>query len=226
MINCDNVTLVYPDGTIGLNDVNLNIDRGELIYIIGPSGSGKTSFFKLIMGIEYPTSGMMTVLGQAMQKCEKKGIRKIRQEMGPVFQDFKLIRGRTALDNTILGMRFLDFSINEIKLRAKEALQRVGLEDKMFTNVEKLSWGQSQRVAIARAIVRKPSLIIADEPTGNLDVDNALNILNLLTSFKEQDTTVIITTHATHLIENLNHGRTLYVNDGNINNLDLEGAFI
>lgn len=226
MIECDDVSLIYSDGTVGLRDVNLDIGRGELVYVVGPSGSGKTSLFKLILGIEYPTAGKMKVLGQDMLKGDERGIRKIRQEMGPVFQDFKLIRGRTALENTILGMRFLNFSKSEIRIRAQEALQRVGLENKMHSNIENLSWGQGQRVAIARAIVRKPKLIIADEPTGNLDIDNALNILKLLNSLKEEDTTVIITTHATHLIEDLEHGKTLYVNNGRIENLGVEGAYI
>lgn len=226
MINCDGVSLIYQDGTLALKNVNLNIDSGDLVYIIGPSGSGKTSFLKLIMGIEYPSSGCMEVLGQTMEKNEEKNIRRIRQEMGPVFQDFKLIRGRTALDNTILGMRFLNLSNSEIKSRAEEAIERVGLEDKRFTLVERLSWGQSQRVAIARAIARKPRLIIADEPTGNLDYENAINILKLLTTLKEEDTTVVITTHATHLIEELQIGRTLYVNNGSIKNLDKRGAYI
>lgn len=176
------------------------------------------------MGIEYPTTGTMRVLGQAIQKGQEKKIRRIRQEMGPVFQDFKLIHGRTTLDNVVLGMRFLNLSYDEIRVRAKEALKRVNLEDKENSLVEKLSWGQSQRVAIARAIARKPALIIADEPTGNLDYDNALNILELLISLKDQDTTVVITTHATHLIEDLEQGRTLYVNNGIIDKI--EGAYI
>ncbi|HZK00166.1 MAG TPA: ATP-binding cassette domain-containing protein [Tissierellaceae bacterium] len=226
MINCDDVSLVYQDGTLALKNVNLNIDCGELVYIIGPSGSGKTSFLKLIMGMEYPSTGLMKVLGQTIRRDEEKKIRRIRQEMGPVFQDFRLVRGRTALENTILGMRFLNLSNSEIKSRAEEALERVGLEDKKFTLVERLSWGQSQRVAIARAIARKPRLIIADEPTGNLDYENAMNILNLLISLKEEDTTVVITTHATHLIDELHHGSILYVNKGSIKNLDLEGAYI
>ena len=216
MINCDDVSLVYQDGTLALKNVNLNIDCGELVYIIGPSGSGKTSFLKLIMGMEYPSTGLMKVLGQTIRRDEEKKIRRIRQEMGPVFQDFRLVRGRTALENTILGMRFLNLSNSEIKSRAEEALERVGLEDKKFTLVERLSWGQSQRVAIARAIARKPRLIIADEPTGNLDYENAMNILNLLISLKEEDTTVVITTHATHLIDELHHGSILYVNKGSI----------
>lgn len=226
MIKAEDISLVYPDGTTGLKDVNLHIEKGELVYVIGPSGSGKTSFLKLLMGIEYPSEGRLKVLGQLIQKHEEKGIRKIRQQMGPVFQDFRLIRGRTAIENVTLGMRFLDLSNNEIKLRAEEALQKVGLENKKSTLVEKLSWGQGQRVAIARAIARKPTLIIADEPTGNLDFDNAVNMLNLLTSLKEDDTTVIITTHATHLIDGLMDGRILYVNDGDIDSLSREGAVL
>lgn len=224
MIKAEDVSLVYPDGTVGLKDVELHIEKGELVYIIGPSGSGKTSFLKLLMGIEYPTSGSMQVLGQAIHKDEEKGIRNIRQQMGPVFQDFKLIRGRTALENVVLGMRFLNLPKAEIYFRAEEALQRVGLKHKKSSYVETLSWGQGQRVAIARAIARKPTMIIADEPTGNLDFDNAVNMLDLLTSLKEKDTTVIITTHATHLIDELDEGRILYVDNGNIDNLSREGA--
>lgn len=224
MIKAEDVSLVYPDGTSGLKDVNLHIDKGELVYIIGPSGSGKTSFLKLLMGIEYPTSGSLKVLGQAIEKDKEKNIRRLRQEMGPVFQDFRLIRGRTALENVTLGMRFLDLSKKEINYRAEEALEKVGLGHKKTTLVERLSWGQGQRVAIARAIARKPRLIIADEPTGNLDFDNAVNMLNLLTSLKEYDTTVVITTHATHLIDWLMDGRILYVDNGNIGSLSKAGG--
>ncbi len=226
MIKAEDLSLVYPDGTVGLKDVKLHIEKGELVYIIGPSGSGKTSFLKLLIGTEYPTSGTLTVLGQAIEREKEKGIRNIRQQMGPVFQDFKLIRGRTALENIVLGMRFLDIPKSEVYFRAEEALEKVGLEHKKSAYVETLSWGQGQRVAIARAIARKPTLIIADEPTGNLDFDNAVNMLNLLTTLKEEDTTVIITTHATHLIDGSNQGRILYVDNGAIDNLGREGVIL
>ena len=136
--------------------------------------------------------------------------------MGPVFQEFKLIKGRTALENGLLGMRFLDNYPCDIKEEAYKALTKVGLEHKVSSLVENLSWGESQRVAIARAIARKPALILADEPTGNLDVDNAMNILELLTSLKDEQTTVIITTHATHLIEKMREGKLLQVHNGEI----------
>lgn len=224
MIRAENLSLIYGDGTRGLSEVNIHIEKGELVYIIGPSGSGKTSFLKLLMGIEYPTDGSLEVLGQTIKRDEEKGIRRIRQEIGPVFQDFKLIRGRSALENVSLGMRFLDLSNKEIKYRSEEALERVGLGHKKNSLVEKLSWGQGQRVAIARAIARRPRLIIADEPTGNLDFENAVNILDLMTSLKEDDTTVVITTHATHLIDSLMDGRILHVENGYIDSLSKVGG--
>lgn len=202
MIEVKGVSLKYPDGTIALRDINLQIKAGELAYVTGPSGSGKTSLLKLLMGVEQPTEGSLTVLGKSMEKVHNAEILQLRREIGPVFQDFRLIRGRTSLENIMLGMRFLDVPFGEIKQNALSALVKVGLEHKADSLVENLSWGESQRIAIARAVARKPSLILADEPTGNLDKDNALKILELLNSFRDKNTAVVITTHATHLIEN------------------------
>lgn len=216
IIEGKNVSLVYEDGTIALNNIDINIESGEVVYITGPSGSGKTSLLKLILGMEYPTAGYLRVMNQLMTKEQASSIRRLRRKMGPVFQEFKLIKGRTALENVLLGMRFLDNYPNDIKEEAYNALVKVGLEHKISSLVENLSWGESQRVAIARAIARKPALILADEPTGNLDVDNALNILELLTSLKDEETTVIITTHATHLIEKMEEGKLLQVHNGEI----------
>jgi cell division transport system ATP-binding protein len=168
------------------------------------------------MGVEYPTSGTLEVLGQVMAKDRAAGIRKLRRSIGPVFQEFRLIKGRTAVENVMLGMRFLDIPHRHIKEAANNALLKVGLGQKTLSRVEHLSWGECQRVAIARAVARKPSLIIADEPTGNLDKDNALNILELLKAFKDNKTTVIITTHATHLIEEEKEARHLSMNNGNM----------
>ncbi|HHW00452.1 MAG TPA: ABC transporter ATP-binding protein [Clostridiaceae bacterium] len=216
MIEAKGVSLRYRDGTLALKDVNLEVSPGELVYITGPSGSGKTSLLKLLMGMEYPTSGSLSVLGQAMTKDDPRKIRKLRRLIGPVFQEFKLIKGRSAMENVLMGMRFLGISPKQMKENARNALIRVGLEHKMLSRVENLSWGEAQRVAIARAVARKPLLILADEPTGNLDHDNALNILDLLTSFKDKNTTVIITTHATHLIEGQSDATFVKVREGNI----------
>ncbi|HSH35955.1 cell division ATP-binding protein FtsE [Schnuerera sp.] len=216
MIEAKNMVLVYGDGTRALKNVNLNIKSGEIVYITGPSGSGKTSLLKLIMGMEYPTKGYLKVMGQYMAEEEERNIRKLRRNIGPIFQEFKLIKGRTALENIILGMRFLHFTPKNMEMNANEALEKVGLGHKRDSLVEKLSWGESQRIAIARAIARKPSLILADEPTGNLDMDNALNILDILTSLKDDETTVIITTHATHLIEDKEEGIFIRIEEGNL----------
>lgn len=214
MIEAKGVFLTYGDGTEALKDVNLKIEAGEIVYVTGPSGSGKTSLLKLIMGIEYPTEGYLKVMGQNMVREEASNIRRLRRRMGPVFQEFKLIRGRTALENVVLGMRFLGFPPKMIREEAKTSLERVGLGHKAYSLVEKLSWGESQRVAIARAIARKPALILADEPTGNLDLKNALNILEILTSLRDERTSVIITTHATHLIEDVEEGKFVRVDNG------------
>lgn len=216
MIKTNGVALVYKDGTKALNDINIEIKPGELVYITGPSGSGKTSLLKLIMGIEYPTRGSMSVMGVEIRKGNRRKIQALRRKIGPIFQEFKLIEGRTALENVCMGMRFLGIRPKRIKEEAKNALIRVGLEGKLYTKVENLSWGQAQRVAIARAVVRRPGLLVADEPTGNLDHDNAVSMLKLLASFRDSNTTVVITTHATHLIKNLDNATYINVDKGEI----------
>ncbi|MBP1756510.1 MAG: transporter [Firmicutes bacterium] len=216
MIEAKEVSLIYPDGTKALKNINLKINPGELVYITGPSGSGKTSLLKLLIGMEYTSEGELKVLNETMDKNNERKIRKLRKRIGPVFQEFKLIDGRTALENVMMGMRFLGIAPGKMKEDAENALKRVGLEHKIHTLVEHLSWGEAQRVAIARAVARKPVLILADEPTGNLDHENAINILELLTSFKDQDTAVIITTHATHLIDGVKDATFVRVNSGEI----------
>ncbi len=216
MIQAKGVCLTYPDGTTALKDVNFEIKPGEIVYVTGPSGAGKTSLLKLLMGMEYPTSGSLKVLGQPIAKGQGRHIRRLRRLIGPVFQELRLIKGRSALENVMLGMRFLGHSPGQIKGEATDALIRVGLEHKTLSLVENLSWGESQRVAIARALARKPALILADEPTGNLDKDNALNILELLSSFKEERPTVIITTHATHLLNESSNHKFIHVEEGKL----------
>lgn len=216
MIEAKDVSLRYQDKTLALHDVNLTIKQGGLVYITGPSGSGKTSLLKLFMGMEYPTEGALYIMGQTIIKGESGNIRRLRRKIGPVFQEFKLIEGRTALENVMTGMRFLKIPAKKIREQANEALDKVGLGHKKLSPVENLSWGEAQRVAIARAVARKPSIILADEPTGNLDRDNAKNILKLLESFRDDNTTVIITTHATHLIENHPDAMFLRVDSGKI----------
>lgn len=216
MVEAKGVYLKYPDGTVALKDINLQVVPGDMIYITGPSGSGKTSLLKLLMGVEYPTEGTLRVLGQPIAKGQDSGIRRLRMAMGPVFQEFRLIKGRTALENVMMGMRFLNVLHEPLKEAASNALARVGLEHKALSLVDNLSWGEGQRVAIARAVARKPAIILADEPTGNLDKNNALKILELLNSFRDQSTAVIVTTHATHLIEGEKDAMYIQMEKGSI----------
>ena len=194
------LSLRYPDGTVALMPADLQIPVGSLTFLTGASGSGKTSLLRLFMGMVQPTEGTLHVLGRDMGRVGHAEVRRLRQSVGPVFQAFRLIPGRTALENVMSGSRFLPSCSGQLRQEALDVLARVGLSDKTRTPVERLSWGERQRVAIARAVARKPALILADEPTGNLDQENALNILHLLASFRDRQTTVVITTHATHLI--------------------------
>lgn len=200
MIEAREIQLQYPDGTVALDNLSLTIGPGELVFVLGPSGSGKTSLLKLFLGLEFPTQGSLRVLGQGMERSQAKAIRALRRKIGPVSQDFSLIDGRSALENVMLGLRLLGMPPQEMVAEAKKALEKVGLAHKGQAPVEHLSWGERQRVAIARAVARHPKLILADEPTGNLDQGRAVQVMELLASFAGADTAVIITTHATHLI--------------------------
>ncbi|MDY0236253.1 MAG: ATP-binding cassette domain-containing protein [Gudongella sp.] len=213
MIEAKNLSLIYKDGTHGIKDVNLLIPQGELVYVTGTSGSGKTSFIKLLLGIEKPSSGSLDVIGYSMNNISSTKLQSLRQLIGPVFQDFKLLNGRSVYDNVLVGLRFLDYSDEKMHELSLNAMEKVGLSHKVHSPVENLSYGERQRVAIARAVARSPRLIIADEPTGNLDKKNALIVLDLLKSFQSNETSVIITTHAVALIEDEKNAMHILVED-------------
>lgn len=219
MIDLKDVYLKYPNGNTALANINLKVSAGELVCITGPSGSGKTSLLKLIIGTVKPTEGIINIFG-IQGKTSSHNKRKIRTLIGPVFQEFRLINSRTSLENVLLAMRFLKLTRNEMHKNSVEALKKVGLEKKINTNIDHLSWGEMQRVAIARAIARKPRLILADEPTGNLDRENAEKIFDILSSLKDDNISVVIATHATHLIEHIKSNRHLYINNGIITNYE------
>lgn len=216
MIVAQQLGLKYPNGTEALKSFDLKISEGEIAYIVGPSGSGKTSFLKMLIGETLPTSGSLSVMGVNILPSESHNIQLLRQKIGPVFQDFKLIFGYTVYENIALGLRFLNYNSNEMKNRTIEAIDQVGLSHKKNIRVDFLSYGECQRVAIARAIARSPKLIVADEPTGNLDYDNSVKILKLITSLKEKTSSVVISTHATHLLDDLPEGKLISIENGAI----------
>lgn len=216
MIIAKNCSLTYKGDVLALHPFDLQIRSGETVWITGQSGSGKTSLLKLMMGMVYPTQGSMNVLGCEMDEKNLDAIQECRQKIGPIFQDFKLMEERTVLENVMMGMRFLDFSPSLMKERSQSFIEKVGLNHRIDFKVRQLSWGERQRVAIARAISRSPQLIIADEPTGNLDLERASHVIEMLKKYNDHSSTLIITTHALHLIPPKEKGLFLHVDQGKI----------
>ena len=200
MIEFKNVSKVYPNGAVALKNVNINIEKGEFVFIVGSSGAGKSTFLKLIMCEEKPESGDIIFNGRNLSKIRKREIPYIRRNMGTVFQDFRLIDKKTVYENLAFAMRAIGASSRDLKRRIPYVLQLVGLDQKADRYPGQLSGGEQQRVAIARALVNNPNMIIADEPTGNLDPSRSLEIMMLLERINELGTTVLVVTHEKNLV--------------------------
>lgn len=215
MIKFNNVIKEYRGGIKSLDNIDLNIDSGEFVFLIGHSGAGKSTLLKLLTREESITSGDLIVLEKELKKLKNRRLYKYRRELGIVFQDFKLLPDKTVYGNVELALRVVGANPRTIKPRVMEALKKVGLEDKAKSYPSELSGGECQRVGIARAIVNKPSIIIADECTGNLDVDNSIKVLKLLKSINEEGVTVIVSTHDTDVLEQFSE-RVIELKDGKI----------
>lgn len=215
MIKFNNVIKEYRGGIKSLDNIDLNIDSGEFVFLIGHSGAGKSTLLKLLTREESITSGDLIVLEKELKKLKNRRLYKYRRELGIVFQDFKLLPDKTVYGNVELALRVVGANPRTIKPRVMEALKKVGLEDKAKSYPSELSGGECQRVGIARAIVNKPSIIIADECTGNLDVDNSIKVLKLLKSINEEGITVIVSTHDTDVLEQFSE-RVIELKDGKI----------
>jgi cell division transport system ATP-binding protein len=216
MIQLSHVYKTYNGPVHALKDVNLIIEKGEFLFITGPSGAGKTTLFKMLSAFDKPTSGTLTVAGQSLSQLSKKQAPYLRRKIGVVFQDFKLLSDRSVYENIILPLQILGEKKHHIQARAKDVLEQVGLLDKANALCSTLSGGEQQRVAIARAIVHRPGLLIADEPTGNLDPKLALEIMQLFQRVNEQGTTVVIATHDYALLEKFSK-RRIHLVGGEIN---------
>jgi cell division transport system ATP-binding protein len=209
MIRFDQVHKRYPNGREALAGVSFNIEEGELAFLTGHSGAGKSSILKLIALIERPTRGQVIINNQNTSKIKPRGIPHFRRQIGVVFQDHKLLHDRPVSDNVALPLIIAGVPRREIDKRVRASLDQVGLLGKEKSRPLELSTGEQQRVGIARSIVAKPSLLIADEPTGNLDPQLAVEIMNLFRRFNEVGVTVVIATHDVHLIEHFAARRIL-----------------
>lgn len=213
MIEFKGVHKVYDNGVQALKDVNLRIEKGEFVFIVGESGAGKSTFLKLIMREALPTSGEVMVNGFRLSKLKRKEIPYMRRTMGIVFQDFRLIRNMTVFDNVAFAMRVIGASNREVHRRVPYVLSLVGLQDKMRSFPAELSGGEQQRVSLARALVNNPSMIIADEPTGNVDPEMSYEIMDLLNEINHRGTTVLVVTHAHDLVAKFNR-RVIQISGG------------
>jgi cell division transport system ATP-binding protein len=203
MIHLDNVTKRFPGGQEALSGLNLSVDKGEMVFVTGHSGAGKSTLLRLIALIERPTGGQVIVDGQNLRKVRRRKIPMYRRQIGMVFQDHKLLYDRSVADNVALPLIIAGAGHRETGRRVRASLEQVGLLHKEQQNPETLSAGEQQRVGIARAIASRPKLLIADEPTGNLDPDLSLEVMRVFRRFNEFGVTVLIASHDIALIDRL-----------------------
>lgn len=203
MIHMFNVSKFYPTGARALTDVTTRIEKGEFVFLVGPSGAGKSTFMKLITKQETPSRGQIMFNSKNISRLKPKEIPYLRRSIGVIFQDFKLLPNKTVFENVSFAMEVVEAARREIKKAVPNALKMVGLEKKADVLPSQLSGGEQQRVAIARAIVNNPPLIIADEPTGNLDPDTSWEIMRLLDEINKCGTTIVMATHAKDIVDSM-----------------------
>ena len=216
MIQFQNVSRHYPGDITALSNITLSIEQGELVFLSGPSGAGKSTLLKLIAAIERPSSGELTVNGQDIGKLDRAGIPFLRRKLGIIMQQHSLLTDRTVLSNVMLPMRVVGISKSEAESRARAALDKVGMLERALSMPLALSGGEQQRVEIARAIVNRPQIILADEPTTNLDRESAAKVLDALSVFQEVGVTCLISTHDDKFLHRAT--RVLYLRNGKLVN--------
>lgn len=225
MITLENVSKSYAKGQPALNDVSLHIDKGEFVFIVGNSGSGKSTLIKLLLKELEPTSGTIIVNDQNLGKMKRRKVPKYRRGIGVVFQDFRLLKDRNVYENVAFAQRVIERPNRVIKKRVPEILTLVGLAEKYKSFPRELSGGEQQRVALARALVNRPNILLADEPTGNLDPKNSLEIMKLLEEINERGTTVLVVTHNREIVNSFRK-RVITMRKGVIVSDEEEGGYL
>ncbi|MFA9376726.1 MAG: cell division ATP-binding protein FtsE [Lachnotalea sp.] len=224
MIVLENVSKIYSTGTPAINGVSLNIEQGEFVFVVGSSGSGKSTLIKLLLKELEPTGGKITVNSKNLARMKRRQIPKFRREIGVVFQDFRLLKDRNVYENVAFAQRVIQIPTKNIKRQVPAMLSMVGLAEKYKSNPKELSGGEQQRVALARALVNKPSILLADEPTGNLDPKNSWDIMKLLEEANQRGTTVLVVTHNREIVDTMQK-RVITMNKGVIVSDEQEGGY-
>lgn len=224
MIEFKHVFKKYSNEVLAANDFSVKIRQGEFVYVIGPSGAGKSTFIKMMYREEHPTSGEIIVNDYELQKIKSSEIPFLRRELGIVFQDFKLLPKLTIFENIAYALQVIEKDPETIATRVNYVLDLVGLKDRVNAFPDELSGGEQQRISIARAIANKPEVVIADEPTGNLDPDTAAGIMEILERINGEGTTIVMATHNSQIVDQYKH-RVLEIEDGKIVRDQTEGGF-
>ncbi len=224
MIQIYNVTKIYPNGVKALTDVTLRIRKGEFVFLVGPSGAGKSTLTKLLYREELPSRGQIIFSGKNISRIRPREVPFLRRKIGMVFQDFRLLPQKTVYENVAFALEVTGASVRQIKRTVPTVLDMVGLSDKARRIPAHLSGGEQQRVSVARAIVTNPVLIIADEPTGNLDPETSWGLMNLFLDINRRGTTIIMATHAQDIVDTMKK-RVVAMDNGRIMRDEKEGAY-
>jgi cell division transport system ATP-binding protein len=224
MIDMQDVYKTYPNGITAANGINVHIDAGEFLYVVGPSGAGKSTFIKMMYREVKPSKGSIIINGVNLAKLKDSKVPLLRRNIGVVFQDFKLLNTLSVYENVAFAMEVIEESPQYIKKRVMETLELVGLKHKARALPTELSGGEQQRVAIARSIVNAPKVVIADEPTGNLDPDTSWEIMNIFEEINLRGTTIVMATHNKEIVNTITH-RVIAIENGRIARDDMKGEY-
>lgn len=224
MITLSNVSKTYSTGAVAMDDISLSIDKGEFVFIVGPSGAGKSTLMKMLLLEESPDKGDLIVNEHNLRELPKKKIPYLRRSMGVIFQDYRLLPDKTVYENVAFAMRIVEASRREMKQNIEKVLGLVGLKHKAKSFPAQLSGGEQQRVAIARAIVNNPVIVIADEPTGNLDPENSWEIMNIFEEINKSGTTIVMATHDKTIVDRMRR-RVIALEKGKIVRDEAKGGY-
>ena len=224
MIHMKNVSKIYDNGAVALDRASVDIESGEFVFIVGASGAGKSTFIKMLFREELPTSGELVVNGHDIRKMTRKEVPYLRRELGVIFQDYRLLPDKTVFENVAFAMQVIEAPRRLMQRSVNSVLDVVGLRDKYKCFPHQLSGGEQQRVAIARAIVNDPAIVIADEPTGNLDPETSWDIMDIFTRINRAGTTIVMATHDKAIVDTMRR-RVIAIEDGHIVRDEARGGY-